>query len=100
MNPSQYAEDESLIKKFLEPKEEDTLDDIREEYRRTFDTDSGRRVLTHMLTELHFFDEKSSEEEVHLSNYAVRILFYLGIVVGENIPTVVSKLLDLISKRR
>ena len=70
-------------------------DMVKLDYRSTFDTDVGRRVLTHMLTELHFFDEVVSEEEVTLSNYARRILNHLGILRGERIPDIVNYLMSI-----
>lgn len=70
-------------------------DTVKLDYRSTFDTDVGRRVLTHMLTELHFFDEVVSEEEVTLSNYARRILNHLGILRGERIPDIVNYLMSI-----
>jgi hypothetical protein len=70
-------------------------DNIREDYRRTFDTDVGRRVLTHILTELHFFDEVISEEEVTLNNYARRILHHLGILRSDLILDVTQALMTI-----
>ena len=70
-------------------------DTVKLDYRSTFDTDVGRRVLTHMLTELHFFDEAVSEEEITLSNYARRILSHLGILRGNRIPDIVNYLMSI-----
>ena len=71
------------------------VDTIKEDYRRTFDTDIGRRVLAHMLTELHFFDESVSEEEMVLSNYARRVLYHLGVFRGNHIPDIVNYLMSI-----
>ena len=68
---------------------------VKQDYRATFDTDVGRRVLAHMLTELHFFDEVTSEEETALSNYAHRILYHLGVLHGNSIPELVTQLLTV-----
>ena len=57
-----------------------TEQSIREEYRRTFNSGAGRKVLAHMLAEMHFFDEiLATEEERVLANYARKLLNNLGI---------------------
>ena len=49
-------------------------------YREVFSSQTGRRVLTHMLGELNFFNEEVSEtEEVVLSNYARHLLANIGV---------------------
>lgn len=78
----------------------DLPDMVKLDYRSTFDTDVGRRVLTHMLTELHFFDEVVSEEEVILSNYARHILGHLGILRGERIPDIINHLMSIQTFRK
>ena len=56
-----------------------------EAYRRVFSSVDGRKVLTHMLTELHFFDEVLTDKELALSNYARRILYYLGVINADTL---------------
>lgn len=70
-------------------------DTVKEDYRRTFNTETGRRVLAHMLVELNFFGESVSEEEVVLNNYARRLLYHLGVLRGENIPVIVAGLMNI-----
>lgn len=70
-------------------------EDVMEDYRLTFGTDAGKRVLSHMLVELNFFDEASSEEEVIRRNYAAHLLRHLGIFRAHAVSDVVSKLLTV-----
>jgi hypothetical protein len=66
----------------------DTVNAMRETqeaYRRVFSSADGRKVLTHMLTELHFFDEVVTDSELALSNYARRILYYLGVISAQSL---------------
>jgi len=67
-----------------------------QDYRRTFNTEHGRRVLTHMLAELHFFDAiVASEEEIALSNYARLLLNHLGVWDSKYVPDIVNHLMSI-----
>jgi hypothetical protein len=68
-------------------------DRLREDFFLTFSTPHGKRVLAHMLRELHWFDEVVEAEEVTLANYARRLLFNLGIVQDDQIEEIVNQLL-------
>lgn len=49
------------------------------DYRNVFDTPEGRRVLTHMLMEMRFFDGDVKSDEGHiLRNYATRLIQRIG----------------------
>ena len=75
---------------------EDPDREIKEDFRRTFSSLHGRRVLGFLLADMHFFDEiLSSEEERVLQNYARRILVYCGAWRGANVPAIVDALLRL-----
>lgn len=70
-----------------------------EEYRSVFTSRTGRKVLTHMLAELHFFDEiQLTDEEIILSNYAKRLLNRIGIWKGLNVGEIVNAFLDIKKK--
>jgi len=72
---------------------------IREEYRRTFNSGAGRKVLAHMLTELHFFDEiLDNEEERVLANYARKLLNRLGIWNDLNIDELIGAFMQIAPK--
>jgi len=74
---------------------------VVEAYRRVFSTPEGRRVLGHMLVELHFFDEIiESPEEIALSNYARRLLRNTGIWKGINIPGIIDAFFELREKEQ
>jgi len=66
------------------------------EYRKTFLTASGRKVLAHMLTELGMFDQGTeSDEERTRQDYGKRLLMFLGIWNEGNIEQVVNKLISI-----
>lgn len=69
---------EWLKAKREQPDAERRLSEIRDSYRRVFSGQAGREVLTHLLSELHFFDEVVTKEELALSNFARRLLYYVG----------------------
>jgi len=67
--------------------------EIAELYRAVFGSDRGRQVLTHMLAELHFFDEAVGVEETVLSNYARHLLSILGVWRAVNAEEIVRGLM-------
>lgn len=68
----------SLIKKIINLRG-GTDNEILLDYRNVFNTPEGRRVLTHMLYEMRYFDGDVNTEEGHmLRNYATRLLQRLG----------------------
>lgn len=74
---------------------------VTDDYRRVFSTPEGRRVLGHMLVELHFFDEIiDNPEEIALSNYARRLLRNLGIWKGLNVPGIIDAFFELKEKEQ
>lgn len=68
-------------------------ENINEDYRRLFETEIGRRVLSHMLGELKFFPEAITEEDVALQNYARRLLMNIGIWDKGNALNITQSLL-------
>jgi hypothetical protein len=65
--------------------EKEPLKDIREAYRRVFSTHDGKMVLTHLLSQLHFFDEVVDSHEIALSNFSRRLLYFLGVWDSKNL---------------
>ncbi len=66
-------------------------------YRNCFSTDSGRTVLSHLLTEAGVFDDNlKTSEEMAVENFAKKILKNLGILEKpEKIQEYVNKLFEL-----
>ena len=65
-------------------------------FRETFNTKVGRQVLAVMLVEMDFFNsEKSTPEEVARSNYAAKILRYLGINKKGNELNMANAIMEL-----
>lgn len=61
------------------PDELDREVDMRTRYRACFSTPNGLTVLTHMLSELCFFNQSATTAEEHaLGNYARRLLELVG----------------------
>ncbi len=69
----------------LKREQPDPIKEIRESYRRVFAGQEGKAVLTHLLSELHFFDEVVDPGEIALSNFARRVLFFLGVWDHKNL---------------
>lgn len=69
--------------------------EVRKAYNLLFNSVHGQKVLSHMLAELHFFDEITTEEERILSNYAKRLLSNIGTWQGMNVPEVVKAMLRM-----
>lgn len=64
-------------------------------YVAVFGSVTGRKVLEHMLSELHFFDETAGEEEEILRNYARRLLAIMGIWRPVNAEGLVNGLMNI-----
>jgi len=66
-------------------------------YRQTFMTDSGRRVLAHLLTEAGYFDcDLKTPEEIAVLNFAKKIIKNLGIGNNpDNICQMVNKFFEI-----
>jgi hypothetical protein len=75
----------SIFDLFLDKAPDDRMKNVRQAYRRVFLSRDGRVVLTHMLSELHFFDEVVGDQEIALSNYGRRILYNLGALDPKNL---------------
>lgn len=56
------------------------MDNQVTDYRQTFTTNSGRRVLAHILTEAGYFDcDTKTPEELSVLNFAKQIIRNMGI---------------------
>jgi len=66
----------------------------RADYRNTFASAHGRRVLAHMLVDGHFFDEVTDPGEIERRNGMVRVLRNLGAIDPKMIQRFVDTLLD------
>jgi len=66
-------------------------------YRQTFITDSGRRVLAHLLVEAGFFDcDMKTTEELAVLNYAKKIIKNMGICqTPDSVSEYVNKLMEI-----
>lgn len=69
--------------------------EIRQAYRRVFNTKEGMVVLGHLLTDMHFFDTVENEAEQALSNYARVILKRIGILNEQTIEEVVAAFMKI-----
>ncbi len=69
----------------LKREDPDPIKEIRESYRTVFSGQEGKAVLTHLLSELHFFDEVVEGQELHLANFARRLLYFLGVWDHKNL---------------
>lgn len=69
----------------LNREQPDPIKEIRESYRRVFSGYEGKAVLTHILSELHFFDEIIEGNEIVLANFARRLLYFLGVWDHKNL---------------
>jgi len=60
-------------------------DETTQLYREVFSTPKGKKVLTHMLCELGYFDEVPLDDKmaIALQNYAKHLLCRLGIIRGD-----------------
>jgi hypothetical protein len=79
----------------------DDEEEMVNKYRLVFNTPLGRRVLTHILTELHFFDGiLANPEEIALRNYGIVLLNRAGVWNAENVEEIVSSLMNISPKRK
>jgi hypothetical protein len=66
---------------------------LMQDYRNTFTSPTGKKVLCHMLTELGFFDQVlETEEEKARADYAKRLLMLCGIFLPGNLESVIDNL--------
>jgi hypothetical protein len=64
-------------------------------YRDTFCTESGKRVLAHMLADSGFFDDNiKTIEEIAVLNYVKRILRRLGVINLANLNYFAGAIID------
>ena len=82
------------LKRKLRPDEEPD-DPIYQDYFLCFSSAAGRRVLAHLLTDLHFFDEALSDQEVIEQNIARRILHNIGAFHVEQIDNITGMLIKI-----
>lgn len=69
--------------------------ELAQQYMAVFNSTVGRKVLEHMLVELHFFDETVGEAEEIRRNYARRLLAIMGIWRPVNVEEIVSNILNV-----
>lgn len=82
------------LKKRLQPDEEPD-DSIYQDYFLTFSSMHGRRVMAHLLTDLHFFDEAETDQEVVEQNIARRILHNVGAFHAEQIDNITGMFIKI-----
>ena len=90
------------LKRRLGP-EEIPDDSIYQDYFLTFSSTHGKRVLAHLLTDLHFFDEAQTDQEVVEQNIARRLLHNVGAFHVEQIDNIIGmfvKIAENSQKRR
>jgi hypothetical protein len=78
------------LKDYVRGKKDEVDDQMENDFFLTFSSVHGRRVLAHMLRELHVFDEVIDDQEVIMQNYGKRILGYMGIIKDEQVEDVVD----------
>ena len=64
-------------------------------YKNLFTCPGGDLVLSHMLGQLHFFDEVVTPEEMALKNFATKMLHRLGIFTQEKAVLATQQLLKI-----
>ena len=68
-------------------------------YRLCFSTDSGKRVLGHLLAEAGLFDtDLKTTEELAVENFAKKILKNMGIYDLDSVESYVNQLFQLPSR--
>lgn len=82
------------LKRKLRPDEEPD-DPIYQDYFLCFSSAAGRRVLAHLLTDLHFFDEAENDQEVVEQNIARRILHNIGVFHVEQIDSITNMFMKI-----
>jgi hypothetical protein len=75
----------------------DKKDDLTQtQYHLLFNSPLGRKVLTHMLTELHFFDGILDDpEEIALRNYAVVLLNRIGVWNADKVEDITNNIMNI-----
>lgn len=73
----------------------DATDTTEIDYKRTFSTDSGRRVLGNMLVEAKFFSETHTPEEQAVENFMKIVLAKCGTYRIANIDEYVLNVLKM-----
>ncbi len=66
---------------------------LQSDFIEVFSKPIGQRVLTKILTDLHFFSRSETEEEVALNNYAKQLMSYFGEWDVGSEELIVSKLI-------
>ena len=68
--------------------------EMKQFYRKLFDTKLGKIVLEDILNDLHFFDNYVSEEVLPLVNYSKVLMWKIG-VLDNSADLILNKLLEL-----
>jgi hypothetical protein len=68
---------------------------IRDIYRETFSSGTGKKALLFILSDLGFFDQTSDETSQALRNFAVRLLEQMGMLHENNAEVMVDQLFKL-----
>ena len=74
-------------------------DSLYRDYYLTFSSPHGKRVIAHLLTDLHFFDEATTDQEVIERNIAVRILHNVGAFHADQIDSISSMFINIAEKK-
>jgi len=74
-------------------------DRLAEAYFQTFAGPYGQIVLTHLMAELHVFDEVLNEDEVTLSNFGKRLLGFIGVINEDNMKDIVKFYISLARRK-
>ena len=69
--------------------------DLQKQYINTFSGPEGRKVLTDILTRLHFFDEVVGGDELVLRNFAIQLLHIMGAWQAMNTQQIVEAFLRM-----
>lgn len=68
--------------------------EMKQFYRKLFDTKLGKIVLEDILNDLHFFDNYVSEDVLPLVNYSKVLMWKIG-VLDNSADNILAKLLEL-----
>lgn len=71
----------------------ESFDSLNGDYRRTFNTPNGQRVLRDILRDLHFLEIAKSENSVVLQGYAVVLLRKLGVLGRDAVTSDIDRFL-------
>ncbi len=77
--------------------QQEKISDLKIAYKNCFSTDSGKRVLAHLLNSAGMFDvDVNTTEALAIRNYAMCILKNMGLLYTEDsIREFVNKLLEM-----